>query len=149
MATRTLARFLLAPMMAVALAACGDDGGDGGNGADASTDADVNATVADFSITLDPGSVAAGEVTFSIANDGLSTHEFVVFKTDLAPDALPVDGGVVPEDDPSLTNAGEAEDIGSGSEVSLALTLDAGSYVVICNVPSHYEAGMRTALTVA
>ena len=149
MATRAPASLVLIPLVALALGACSSDEGEEGTTTETATNADVNATLADFSISLDPGSATAGDVTFGISNDGPSTHEFVVFQTDLAPDTLPVEDGLVPEDDPALTLAGEAEDISSGSQESLTLTLDAGSYVVICNIASHYESGMRAALTVS
>ena len=54
-----------------------------------------NATEKDFASSLDQTSVASGDVTFHITNEGSSTHEFVVFKTDLAPDKLPTKNGVV------------------------------------------------------
>jgi uncharacterized cupredoxin-like copper-binding protein len=31
--------------------------------------------------------------------------------------------------------------------VSLTFDLDAGAYVLICNVPTHYEQGMRGTVT--
>jgi len=30
----------------------------------------------------------------------------------------------------------------------LQTNLEAGSYVIICNLPAHYESGMHTAFTV-
>jgi len=127
--------------VAATLAACGGGGGGGGDGG-------VAATLADYSISLDPSSVAAGSVSFDITNDGPQTHEFVVFKTDLAPDALPVSDGLVEEESPDLELIGEVEDIAAGATATLEENLDAGSYVVICNIVTHYELGMRTELTV-
>jgi uncharacterized cupredoxin-like copper-binding protein len=106
----------------------------------------VGATEKDFAIGLDTTSVSSGSVTFNITNAGPSTHEFVVFQTDAAPDALPVKDGEVQED--KLDNIGEQEDIESGATTALTLQLDAGSYVVICNLPGHYEQGMYAGLTV-
>ena len=85
--------------------------------------------------------------TSSITNDGPSTHEFVVVKTDTAPDALPTADGEVTED--GIDVAGEAEDIAPSTEATLSLDLEAGSYVIICNVVGHYEQGMNTGFTVA
>ena len=42
-----------------------------------------------FAIALDQSTVTAGAVEFSITDNGPSEHEFVVFKTDLAPEGLP------------------------------------------------------------
>ncbi len=109
----------------------------------------VGATEADFSITLDADSAPAGDVTFDIQNDAGQTHEFVVFKTDLAPDALPVDDkGAVDETGEGVTHIDEVEDITGGSSKSLTVKLDAGSYVLICNLPGHYAQGMHTGFTV-
>ena len=75
----------------------------------------------DFGIALEEASTPAGSTTFDITNDGPSTHEFVVFKTDLAEDALPVDGSTVTEDTLDLVD--EAEDIAPGVGTSLTVDL--------------------------
>ena len=100
----------------------------------------VAVTVADFSVTPDPDSAPAGEVTFDITNDAGQTHEFVVFKTDLAPDQLPTDEN---------GDVDEVEDIEGGSTKSLTVNLDAGSYVLICNLPGHYAQGMHAGFSVS
>jgi uncharacterized cupredoxin-like copper-binding protein len=106
----------------------------------------VASTEKDFAITLDSTSVASGEVTFNITNEGPSLHEFVVIQTDLAPDALPVKDNEVQED--KVDGIGEQEDIAPGTSTDLSLKLDPGSYVVICNITGHYEQGMHAGLTV-
>jgi uncharacterized cupredoxin-like copper-binding protein len=136
---RTAAYFLAA--LAIAATSCGGGGG-------------VDATLKDFEIDLGETSATAGEVTFSIQNDGPSAHEFVVFKTDLAPDALPTvedENGLELVDEEgagaSLELVDEAEDIAPDSSTDLTVTLDAGSYVIICNIPSHYQQGMHASFT--
>ena len=109
-------------------------------------DGTIVTTEKDFGIALEETSTPAGSTTFDITNDGPSTHEFVVFKTDLAEDALPVDGSTV--DEANLDLVDEAEDIAPGVGTSLTVDLEPGSYVVICNVEGHYAAGMHAALTV-
>ena len=110
----------------------------------------VAVTVADFSVTPDPDSAPAGEITFDITNDAEQTHEFVVFKTDLAPDQLPTDeDGDVDEAGEGVEHIDEIEDIGAGSTQSLTVNLDAGSYVLICNLPGHYAQGMHAGFTVS
>ena len=112
----------------------------------------VGVTEKDFAIALDESSVAAGSVTFEVKNDGPSTHEFVVFQTDLAPDALPTkdENGVqiVDEEGEGITAVDEIEDIENGTTHTLKVDLAAGKYVLICNLPAHYQSGMHTALTV-
>jgi uncharacterized cupredoxin-like copper-binding protein len=113
-------------------------------------DGGVAVTLADFTITADPDSASAGEVTFDVTNDAEQTHEFVVFQTDLAADQLPTDeGGDVDEAGAGVELVDEIEDIEGGSTQSLAVNLDAGSYVLICNLPGHYEQGMHTGFTVS
>jgi uncharacterized cupredoxin-like copper-binding protein len=109
-------------------------------------DGTIVTTEKDFGIALEETSTPAGSTTFDITNDGPSTHEFVVFKTDLAEDALPVDGSTVTEETLDLVD--EAEDIAPGVGTSLTVDLEPGSYVVICNIEGHYGAGMHAALTV-
>ena len=90
----------------------------------------------------------AGEITFDITNDAEQTHEFVVFKTDLAPDQLPTDeDGDVDEAGEGVEHVDEIEDIEGGSTQSLTVNLDAGSYVLICNLPGHYAQGMHAGFT--
>jgi uncharacterized cupredoxin-like copper-binding protein len=106
----------------------------------------ISATVKDFSIDLASSSAPAGSVTFDISNEGPSAHEFVILKTDEAPDALPVKDSEVEED--KLDVVDEAEDIAPSTTATLTTDLEAGSYVIICNVTGHYEAGMHSAFTV-
>jgi uncharacterized cupredoxin-like copper-binding protein len=127
--------------LAVAATSCGGSGS--GNGATGG----VAVTMKDFSIEATPGTFAAGNISFAIHNAGPSAHEFVIIRTDVAPDALPVENGVIPEDTIDLVD--EAEDIAPGTDTSLSANLTAGSYVLVCNLPSHYGAGMHTAFTVA
>ena len=84
----------------------------------------------------------AGEVTFSIKNSGTVVHEFVVVKTDMKADALPVTGSKI--DESALTPVDEVEDIAVGATPALKVTLAAGHYVVLCNIESHYGRGMRS-----
>jgi len=112
-----------------------------------STSGGVSTTEKDFSIDLAPSSAPAGSVTFNVSNEGPSTHEFVVIKTDDAPDALPTKDGSVNED--QVTVVDELEDVAPSTTGTLTTDLETGSYVIICNVPGHYAAGMHTAFTVS
>jgi uncharacterized cupredoxin-like copper-binding protein len=107
----------------------------------------VSATEKDFSIDLATSSAPAGSVTFNISNEGPSAHEFVIIKTDDAPDALPVKDNTVEEDKIDVVD--EAEDIAPSTTATLTTDLEAGSYVIICNIPAHYEQGMHAAFTVS
>jgi uncharacterized cupredoxin-like copper-binding protein len=128
---------VLFAVAALSLSACSSDGG-------------VDVTESDYKIELGSTSAPAGEVTFDVQNDAEQTHEFVVFKTDLAPDQLPTNAdGDVDEEGEGVTHIDEIEDVTGGSSKSLTVNLDAGSYVLICNLPGHYRQGMHTAFTVS
>ena len=121
--------------------------GDGGN---------VAVTLQEFAIAAAPASAAAGSVTFDVNNVGPNdVNEFVVIKTDLGPTELPVDDkGVVDEEGAGIEPVDEIEDIAVGDTPSLTVDLEAGSYVLICNIYSedeqeaHYSEGMRIGFTV-
>ena len=141
--------------LAMATVACGgdDDGGSASGGTATGGRSDsgtaIQVTEKDFAIAVAPSSGASGDLTFDIHNDGPSTHEFVIFQTDLAPDALPTaDDGTVDEAGDGVTHIDEVEDIAPGTDSSLAVSLDPGSYVFICNLPGHYAAGMHVGFTV-
>ncbi len=147
------ATYALVAALAIASVACSDSSSSsssaaGSTSSDADTGATIGATVKDFGIAIDPTEVAGGEVTFSISNEGPSAHEFVVIESDDAPGDLPVENGEVTEDD--LNVIGEAEDIAPSTTADpLTLTLPEGQYVIICNLPGHYEQGMYTGLKVS
>ena len=126
-------------MVAAMLGGCSGSGG-------------VKATESDFKIALDSTSASSGDVTFNVVNNGPSVHEFVVFKTDLAEDSLPTkkeNGAVIVDEEGSgLTAIDEIEDIAEGDTQDLTVDLDAGKYVLICNLPTHYQLGMHAAFTV-
>jgi len=120
------------------LAACGD-----------TTQGKVNVTLGVFTIDM-PSTVKAGEVTFHVTNSDTSdTHEFIVFKTDLAPGKLPLDSSNnVDETAQGLTKIDEIPDMAPGDVKDLTVALDPGNYVAICNLPGHYLAGMFAGFTV-
>ncbi len=117
----------------------------------------VNVSLEEWGVSLDKTTVKAGNVSFRVTNEGPDdVHEFVVVKTDLAPDALPVNvQSVVDENGAGMTIIGEIEDISVGTDVHVtSMDLEPGNYVLICNIwdedeqESHYDEGMRVAFTV-
>lgn len=68
----------------------------------------------------------------------------MVIRTDLAPDRLPVDGAMAREDGKVAKTAV----IDPGASTTLTAELAPGKYVLICDQPGHYAAGMRTSLAV-
>ncbi|KLU24911.1 hypothetical protein EOS_17580 [Caballeronia mineralivorans PML1(12)] len=108
----------------------------------------IKAKVLTNAIQLDANHVKAGTVTFEVSNapDTGLTHEFVVLKTDLAEDKLPVKNGQVSES--RFKKMGEVENIDPGKNKRLTLKLAPGRYVLICNQPGHYSMGLHTSLRV-
>lgn len=102
-----------------------------------------------MSIRADATKVKAGEVDFDITNWSRSiVHEMLVVAVD-SPDApLPYDydKGVVPEE--QVKSLGETGELAPNASGELSLDLPAGDYLLICNVPGHYAAGMVLPFTV-
>jgi uncharacterized cupredoxin-like copper-binding protein len=102
--------------------------------------------LSDFKITTDHQTVAAGHVVFGIRNHASMLHEVKVIRTDLAPDALPMEQGA-----PKAIEEGKVAEllsIASGASRKLVAELSPGKYVIICNVAGHYQLGMRVGLEV-
>jgi uncharacterized cupredoxin-like copper-binding protein len=116
----------------------------------------IDVTLQEWAVVPSAESAPAGEVTFAVTNDGPDDiHEFVVLKTDLDPGELPVDEhGAVTEDGEGIEVVDEIEDIPVGESRELTVTLEAGNYVLLCNIydegedEAHYAMGMRTAFEV-
>lgn len=94
----------------------------------------------------DGTSASAGEVGFAVTNEGAILHNFRVIRSDLAQDALPVAGGQVDEN--AVDVRLRIDDIAAGETKAAAAELAAGSYVLICNIPGHYQLGMHMSFAV-
>jgi len=116
----------------------------------------VAVTLQEWAVVPASASAAAGDVTFQVSNTGPEdVHEFVVLKTDLDAGALPTDDtGAVVEAGEGIEVIDEIEDIPVGESQDLTVSLEAGKYVLLCNIYSaeeqeaHYALGMRTNFTV-
>jgi len=108
----------------------------------------IDVSLREFSLALSEGTAPAGAVTFNVSNDGTVSHDFAVIKTDLSPDALPVDPATFQVRLSELNLITFQPPFGSGTSVQVAVDLSAGGYVLICNIASHYQAGMRVAFAV-
>ncbi len=127
-------------VVAVALTAmCGGASGDGGR-------ASVVAEFKDFAIALDRASVGAGKTAVGVRNTSAQEHMLAVIRTDLAPDKLPVDDKTLKAKEDG--KVGEIASIPGGRSASVTLDLAPGRYVLICNIPEHYTAGMSAVLIV-
>jgi uncharacterized cupredoxin-like copper-binding protein len=117
----------------------------------------ISATLKEWEIGLSSTTHAAGPITFNITNNGDKEHEFVVRKTDLQSNALPLNAdGEVSEDATELTEVGDPSELAEikpgSTDGTLTVTLQPGHYVIFCNLHVeellHYEKGMHVDLTV-
>ncbi len=110
----------------------------------------IQVRLEDFKLHLAVTAAKSGDVTLHLENDGPSTHEFNVDRTDLAPDQLPLraDGLSVDEASPLLKRMGSVEILEAGDKKNLTLTLPPGHYVLYCNLEGHYLGSMHATLDV-
>jgi uncharacterized cupredoxin-like copper-binding protein len=101
-------------------------------------------TLSEFNVAPKPSQVASGPVTFNVSNGGKVEHEFVVIKTSKPASDL-LKGGRADE----TGNVGEIGSVKPGQTKALKLSLTAGHYALLCNLPGHYAAGMFAELDVA
>ena len=138
---------LIAIMIPLALAACGDDDDDDTAAAPETTTAEETTTddtagtggggggggesltISETEFALDPAdpTVAAGEVTITAVNDGATVHN------------LEVEGNGVEE----IT-----DDLNPGDSGELTLDLEPGEYEIYCAIGDHAAQGMEGTLTV-
>ncbi len=108
----------------------------------------VGASLREFSLSSTPDNVPAGLVRFTAANGGPDDpHELVIFKTDLPIDELeqiaianPDERGFLPEEGVAgVEFIGEIEEFDPGEVRGGVFELDAGNYVLICNIVEQEE----------
>ena len=148
---RIRAVLLLAPVAALVAAGCGSSSDTSSTSNDtaakpkaaAPSSGPVKVNLDEWKVAPSATSLAAGKVKITAANDGKTTHEMVVLRTD-KPAASLGKGSRVSESG----SVGEISDLKAGASASKTFDLKPGHYVLICNLPGHYSAGMRTDLTV-
>ena len=112
----------------------------------AAADGSVAVKLSEWAVAPAVSESVAGPVTFALTNAGEQMHEFVVVKTDLKADALPVVDNKI--DESALTAVDEVEDIAVGATPKLTVDLEPGHYVLLCNIETHYGLGMHADFTV-
>ena len=108
----------------------------------------IRVTDQDMKMKVDAISAPAGKVTFLVMNLDTVDHEVVILKTDKAPDKLALLAGASKVDEEAAgENVGEVE-VQAGTTAAGTFELAPGKYVLVCNVLSHYMAGMYAAFGV-
>jgi uncharacterized cupredoxin-like copper-binding protein len=102
-------------------------------------------------LKTDVSSIAAGSVTFTVTNDGVKKHEFVVISTKILGKDLPYDkkADEIAEEGKGIDSPGEIGELKPGESKTVTLDLAAGHYVLVCNIKGHWRMGMYTDFTVS
>jgi uncharacterized cupredoxin-like copper-binding protein len=120
----------------------------------------VSVLLDDGVLDADRGAVRAGSVTLLARNTGAQEHELALLRTDLPADRLPVGlSGVryagagrlvvgTAHGHAHVADRGHPGHIAPGGRDRVRVDLTPGRYVLLCNLPGHYAAGQRAALTV-
>lgn len=107
-------------------------------------------------LTVDAASVRHGTVSFVATNLGSINHELVLLPlpTGRIVGTHPLRADSTIDESTSIGEASNTCGAGTGDGIAPAssswttLTLAAGRYELVCNIPGHYAAGMYTQLTV-
>lgn len=105
-------------------------------------------TLNEWSVTV-AGTIKAGKMKFTAMNTGVAAHELLIFKSDLAASAYPLDkSGNIIEDGSGVSLVSDAENIDPAGSQVRSINLTPGKYLFLCNIPGHFKAGMFTVVTV-
>ena len=96
----------------------------------------VAVQVDEFSVFPGTQGAPTGKVRFVVTNIGKVKHEFVVLRTN-----KPAGNLLKGKEADETGAAGEIGGIPPGQARTLNLTLKAGHYALICNLPGHYKTG--------
>ena len=99
-------------------------------------------------VKTDQRSIKAGPVRFVVSNDSKALiHEMIVVSVAEPNTPLPYDRKDDRVIESKIKDLGEAPDLKPGEKKTLSLTLKPGDYILMCNQPDHYKAGMKANLT--
>jgi uncharacterized cupredoxin-like copper-binding protein len=112
-------------------------------------DSSTGWSLSDMRITLDQNMIKAGRITFQAVNRSSTlVHEVIVVKTAAKAPELPYSEKQARVAESRIRRLGEISDLKPGASGSLTLSLEPGYYLLICNQPGHFKAGMKVSLEV-
>jgi uncharacterized cupredoxin-like copper-binding protein len=109
----------------------------------------VGISLRDFGIASSTPVVHDGNVDFHIDNGSPSTHEFVLVRSDLPADGLPISSDGLSADEDKIDHVGEISQVDTLTTQDLVLHLAPGRYIFFCNLEGHYLGGMHGVLEVS
>jgi uncharacterized cupredoxin-like copper-binding protein len=140
---------LVGALLSVSTFACGATGGHATVVNVMLQDHSSDPGIASMHIAVDRDSVPAGKVTFRAVNKSKDqVHELVIVRTDSPQAQLPYDEKKQEVVEKRVRHPGEIGDLKPGRSGTLTLNLKPGSYLLICNQPGHYKAGMSAPFSV-
>ena len=101
---------------------------------------------ATMGIAVSTDTVNAGEVTFEVLNSSAETiHEFILARLNDLHTPLPylsTEGKV--DEEKAGVHLGDVSELDPGKTSALRIDLKPGNYLLYCDIPGHYMAGMWT-----
>jgi uncharacterized cupredoxin-like copper-binding protein len=113
-------------------------------------DTTTDPAIGSMHIQLDRDTVPAGKVAFRAVNQSKNqVHELIVVRMEYpGQSALPYNEKKATVIEKRIHRLGEISDLKPGASGAITLNLKPGSYLLICNQPGHYKAGMTATLSV-
>ncbi len=113
----------------------------GGDDGPAEPSASVTIEGTEFAYSPDPVLALAGEVEINFENTGQTGHDFVLLQEGVRISR--------PEEFVDSMSIGRIPSIAKGTSVTRTVTLEPGTYQIVCLLPDHLEAGMEADLIVS
>ncbi len=93
--------------------------------------------------------VKAGETTFEVLNSSEDTiHEMIIARLKDLTMIFPYNENESRVEEDRVETLGEVSELDPGARGALRLDLKPGNYLLFCNIPGHFRAGMWTVFTV-
>ncbi len=115
----------------------------GGSSEPAGPSSSVTITATDFDYEPDPVLALAGELEITFVNDGLTGHELRLLRPGIRI------ATAAEYDEASMQLAELFPSIAMDTTVSRTVTIDPGTYQLVCILAGHLEAGMEADLVVS
>jgi uncharacterized cupredoxin-like copper-binding protein len=113
-------------------------------------DASTGGGMAGMRIAVDQESVKAGRIIFQVVNQSRTlVHEMIVVSISAKRPVLPYSEKKARVIESRIRRLGEISDLKPGASGKLTLDLKPGHYMLICNEPGHFMAGMKVPFEVS